>query len=144
MNPQRRHYRSRDRSFGLCYYRYSMKYIGYIILAYSLSAFADLKTIMDNGGSYGLPGSTIKPGAGETGVRTFFSSIVTMLQDITAMVAVLGICIVGIMYIMSHGNEEKTEAAKKYIMMIITGVVLAFTAWAIISMIDLIPTSIKL
>ena len=66
-----------------------------------------------------------------------------MLQDITAIAAVLGICIVGIMYIMSHGDEEKTESAKNYIVAILIGVVLAFTAWAIISLVNLVPGAIE-
>ncbi len=67
-----------------------------------------------------------------------------MLQDITAIAAVLGICIVGIMYMMSRGDEEKTESAKNYMMAILIGVVLAFTAWAIISLANLLPASINL
>ena len=66
-----------------------------------------------------------------------------MLQDITAIVSVLGICIVGIMYIMSRWDEEKTESAKKYMIAILIGLVLALSAWAIIAMVDLIPTSIR-
>lgn len=66
-----------------------------------------------------------------------------MLQDIVAIVSVLGICIVGIMYITSRGNEEKTENAKKYIIAILAGLVLALSAWAIIAVIDLIPTTIR-
>lgn len=77
-----------------------MKYIGYLVLTWSLSAFADLSTIFSS--SHGLPGSTIRPGTAESGITRFFSSIVSMLQDITAIVSVLGICIVGIMYIMSR------------------------------------------
>lgn len=73
----------------------------------------------------------------------FFSFAVSVLQDIVAIVSVLGICIVGIMYIMSRGNEEKTENAKKYIIAILTGLVLALSAWAIIAVIDLIPTTIR-
>ena len=67
-----------------------------------------------------------------------------MLQDVTAIAAVLGICIVGIMYIMSHGDEEKTETAKNYMIAILIGVILAFTAWAMISLVNLIPASIQL
>jgi hypothetical protein len=66
-----------------------------------------------------------------------------MLQDIAAIAAVLGMCVVGIMYVMSTGDEEKTENAKKYMIAIFTGVILAFTAWAIISLIDLVPNSLR-
>jgi hypothetical protein len=66
-----------------------------------------------------------------------------MLQDVTAIVSVLGVCLVGIMLIMSLGDEEKTQTAKKYMMSIVVGLVLALTAWAIISLVDLIPTTIK-
>lgn len=55
--------------------------------------------------------------------------MIIILQDITAIIAVLGICLVGIMYIMSHGSEEKTEAAKKYMITIVIGVILAVSAW---------------
>ncbi len=74
----------------------------------------------------------------------FFATLVNSLQDITAIAAVLGVCIVGIMYIMSAGEEEKTEKAKQYMVAIFIGVILAFTAWAIISLVDLIPQSINL
>jgi hypothetical protein len=119
-----------------------MKYLGYIILGYSLSLHAaGLGTIFDS--SHGLPGESIKPGAGEAGVTKFFSGVVSLMQDVTAIVSVLGICIVGIMYIMSRGDEEKTENAKKYMIAILIGLILALSAWAIISMVDLIPTTIR-
>lgn len=117
-----------------------MKFIGYIILAYTAETFAALGKILDS--TYGLPWTRIKSGSGERDLRDFFSSIVTILQDMTAIAAVLGICIVGIMFIMSQGDEEKTETAKKYMIAIFIGVILAFTAWAIVAMIDLIPNSI--
>jgi Type IV secretion system pilin len=119
-----------------------MKYIGYLILGWSLSVHAGgLATIFQS--NHGLPGESIRPGAGESGITRFFSSVVAMMQDVTAIVSVLGICIVGIMYIMSRGDEEKTETAKKYMIAIFIGLVLALSAWAIISMVDLIPTTIR-
>lgn len=118
-----------------------MKYIGYIILGWSVSAYAGLEGIFKD--SHGLPGNSIKPGAGESGITKFFSSVVSLMQDVTAIVSVLGICIVGIMYIMSRGDEEKTESAKKYMIAIFIGLVLALSAWAIIAVVDLIPTSIQ-
>lgn len=66
------------------------------------------------------------------------------MQDITAIIAVLGVCVVGIMYIMSRGDEEKTGAAKKYMITILIGVLIAFTAWGMISLIDAIPNSFNL
>jgi hypothetical protein len=76
-------------------------------------------------------------------ITNFLEFAVSMLQDITAILSVLGICIVGLMYIMSHGDEEKTESAKKYMIAITIGIVLAMTAWAIISLIDTIPNSLQ-
>lgn len=125
----------------LRYYYHFMKYIGYIVLTWSLSAYAGLENILDS--SHGLPGDSIKSGAGESGITKFFSSVVAMMQDVTAIVSVLGICIVGIMYIMSRGDEEKTENAKKYMIAILIGLILALSAWAIIAVIDLIPTSLQ-
>jgi hypothetical protein len=121
-----------------------MKYIGYIVFAFSMRTFAateGLKKIFVS--NHDLPWSSIKPWAWETGVTRFFSSVVSMLQDVTAIVSVLGVCLVGIMLIMSLGDEEKTQTAKKYMMSIVVGLVLALTAWAIISLVDLIPTTIK-
>lgn len=73
----------------------------------------------------------------------FFSFVVSVLQDITAILSVLGICIVGLLLIMSRGDEEKTQNAKKYIVAILIGLILALSAWAIITVVDLIPTSIR-
>jgi len=76
-------------------------------------------------------------------VTKLLTSTVTTLQDITAIVSVIGVCLVGILYIMSLGEEEKTQNAKKYLMAIIIGLVLALSAWALISLVDLVPTTIK-
>ncbi len=123
-----------------------MKYIGYLISTFYLYSSLALAKVQDSlpDSNHGLPGESITPGAGETGLRDFFSKVVSMLQDITAIAAVLGVCVVGIMYIMSHGDEEKTESAKNYMVAILIGVILAFTAWAIISMVNLIPNSIQI
>lgn len=119
-----------------------MKYIGYIVLVWSTSVLAaGFDYIFES--SHGLPGNSIKPGMGDTALTRFFSSVVSMLQDITAIASVLGICIVGIMYIMSRGDEEKTENAKKYMIAIFVGLALALSAWGIIALVDLIPNSIR-
>lgn len=65
------------------------------------------------------------------------------LKDIIAIVSVLGICIVGIMYMTSHGSEEKTDSAKKYFIAILTGLILSVSAWAMIALIDLIPNALN-
>ncbi len=70
--------------------------------------------------------------------------MIGILQDITAIIAVIGICLVGIMYIMSHGDEEKTESAKKYMISIILGVLLTFAALGIMSLINMIPNAFNL
>lgn len=114
-----------------------MKYLGSLITTsltyYVWWAALDAET--------GLPGPSI--GSDESSVTDFLEFAVTMLQDITAVAAVLGICIVGIMYIMSHGDEEKTESAKKYILAILIGVVLSVAAWWMIALIDAIPNSLQ-
>lgn len=92
-----------------------------------------------DGSKIGLPGSD-----NVANVTTYLSSVIGILQDITAIIAVIGICLVGIMYIMSRGNEEKTDAAKKYIISILIGVLLAFAALGIISLINIIPNSFNL
>lgn len=122
-----------------------MKYTRYLISSavfYALATFAKIKDSLP-AENYGLPGQGIKPGDNEEWLNNFFSKVVGMLQDITAIAAVLGICIVGIMYIMSHGDEEKTEKAKNYIVAILIGTILAFTAWAMISLVNLIPGAIE-
>jgi type IV secretory pathway VirB2 component (pilin) len=88
----------------------------------------------------GLPGTTYKIGD----LSITLQSVIGMLQNITAIIAVLGICIVGIMYIMSRGDEEKTGAAKKYMITILIGVLIAFAAWGMISLVNIIPNSFNL
>ncbi len=115
-----------------------MKYIWYLIftLSYCLHA-ADLTGI--NASNLGLPGPK-----NIGNVSTNLRSVIGIIQDITAIIAVIGICLVWIMYIMSHWSEEKTEAAKKYMIHIILGVLLAFAAWGIMSLVNIIPNSFNL
>jgi hypothetical protein len=115
-----------------------MKYIQYIALWIIHSAYAKDFTGID-GSELGLPGPK-----NVENVTLNLRSVVGMLQDITAIIAVIGICLVGIMYIMSHGSEEKTESAKKYMIHIIIGVLLAFAAWGIMSLVNIIPNSFNL
>lgn len=84
------------------------------------------------------------PGENASTIVSVLQSVVGKMQDIAAIIAVLGICVVGIMYMMSHGDEEKTAAAKKYMVTILIGVVLAFAAWGIMSLINIIPNSFNL
>lgn len=107
---QRRAHGRRNRSSCVCHNRYSMKSIGYIILALSFSTFADIKNIVKD--SAGLPGKKFISGGGDESLKAFFTSLVSMLQDITAIAAVIGICLVGILYIMSAGDEEKQKMLK--------------------------------
>lgn len=145
MNHQGCPYRSSLWAFGVRNNYCFMKYIGYIILSWSLETFASsgegLKKIFEN--NHGLPWESIKPWQGESSVTKLLTSTVSTLQDITAIVSVIGVCLVGILYIMSLGEEEKTQNAKKYLMAIIIGLVLALSAWALISLVDLVPTTIK-
>jgi len=116
-----------------------MKYTLYIIFLAFPIAFAatDIVGIKED---IGLPGweNTI----GDLSVT--LQSVIGMLQNITAIIAVIGICLVGIMYIMSRGDEEKTGAAKKYIISILIGVLIAFAAWGMISLINIVPNSFNL
>lgn len=114
-----------------------MKYIGSIIVAFLATSVWWAALEADTG----LPGPSI--GSDDDSVTNFLEFAVTMLQDITAIAAVLGICLVGIMYIMSHGDEEKTESAKKYIIAILIGVILSVAAWGMIALIDAIPNSLQ-
>lgn len=115
-----------------------MKYIQYLILALSSSLYAADLTGIDGGKTW-LPGPN-----NIWDVTTHLTSAIGIIQDITAIIAVIGICLVGIMYIMSHGSEEKTESAKKYMIHIMLGVLLAFAAWGIMSLINIVPNSFNL
>lgn len=100
-----------------------------------------LKKIFDS--SHGLPGTTLQPWEWEPWVTRLLSKTANTLLDIAAVVSVIAICIVGYMYITSFGKEENTSTAKKYLLVIVTGILLALCAWAMISLVDLIPTSVK-
>jgi type IV secretory pathway VirB2 component (pilin) len=124
---------------GLCHYRLFMKYIQYITLCTFHVAYAAKNLTQIEGSDLGLPGPD--------NISNFtinLRSVIGILQDITAIIAVIGVCIVGIMYIMSRGNEEKTESAKKYMIHIVIGILLAFAAWGIMSLINIIPNSFNL
>jgi len=45
---------------------------------------------------------------------------------------------------MSHGDEEKTGSAKKYMITILIGTLIAFSAWGMVSLVDVIPNSFNL
>ncbi|MFA6080481.1 MAG: TrbC/VirB2 family protein [Candidatus Gracilibacteria bacterium] len=92
----------------------------------------------------GIKDSTGLPGENANNIISVFQTVITISQDIAAVIAVLGICIVGVMYIMSHGDEEKTASAKKYMVTILIGVLLVFAAWGIMSLINIIPNSFNL
>ncbi len=115
-----------------------MKYIGYIAFWVSSLTYAKNLVAID-GNKTGLPSPS-----NISNITSSMKTIIGILQDITAIVAVIGICIVGIMYIMSHGSEEKTEAAKKYMITILIWVLLAFAAWGMMSLINIIPNSFTL
>lgn len=106
-------YWSRTLIARLRYYRIPMKYIGYIAFWVSSLTYAKNLVAID-GNKTGLPSPS-----NISNITSSMKTIIGILQDITAIVAVIGICIVGIMYIMSHGSEEKTEAAKKYMITIL-------------------------
>lgn len=110
----------------LLYHNYSsMKRAQCIILfwAYQIASAAGNLSNLEE---VGLPGSSV---SSITALKKKFISIVDILQNITAIIAILGICLVGILYIMSRGDEEKTAGAKKYMIHILIGVLIAFTAW---------------
>lgn len=122
-----------------------MKYIGCIVSTFVLTqisyAAGGLSKIFDS--SHGLPGSELKPGQGDQWVTKLLAKTANTLLDITAIIAVIGVCVVGYIYITSLWKEEGTAKAKKYLIVIIVWVIIALTAWAMISLVDLIPTSVK-
>lgn len=91
-----------------------------------------------------LPGSNrIDSFEWDRGVTYFFSRIIEKGIDITAMLAVIWVCIVGLMFITATGDPEKAKKATKYLWIIVLGVVLALGAYAIIALIDKLPNSFR-
>lgn len=89
-----------------------------------------------------LPGSgRVDSFEGSRGVTYFLSRIIEKGIDITAMIAVIGVCIVGLMFITATGDPEKAKKATKYLGVIIIGVLIALGAYAIVALIDKIPNS---
>lgn len=140
-NYERRHYGTRIMTLGIRYYHSFMKYTQYIALAGLYGIALAAPVAIDK---TGLPGSGVTVSSGVSSLKQMMISVISMMQDITAIIAVIGICIVGIMYIMSHGDEEKTGAAKKYMIAIGIGTLIAFSAWGMISIVDVIPNSFNL
>ncbi len=63
------------------------------------------------------------------------TAIVQILLIVAASIAVIFLIIGGYRYVVAHGNEEATEAAKKTITSAIWGLVIIVMAFAIISII---------
>ena len=91
-----------------------------------------------------LPGSNnIEDFEWRNGVTSILSSIIEKGIDITAMLAVIAICIVGLMFITAAGDMEKAKKASKYAGIILVWVILTLSAYAIVALIDKIPNTLR-
>jgi hypothetical protein len=59
-----------------------------------------------------------------------------MMIKYTAVLAVLALMVSGIMYLISGGEEEKVNNAKKWIIWSLVGVFFSVSAWMIIGLIN--------
>lgn len=84
-----------------------------------------------------LPGGNIDGIQGVAGVMT---KIIEKGLDITAMMAVIGICISGYLFMTTGGSEEKYKKALKYSWVIAVGVLISASAFGIIALINKAPS----
>ncbi|MDD3646682.1 MAG: pilin [Candidatus Gracilibacteria bacterium] len=66
----------------------------------------------------------------------FMVGVVKEFIKYIAVIAVISVMISGIMYLVSGGEEEKINRAKKWIIWSLVGVILSISAWGIINFIN--------
>ncbi len=71
----------------------------------------------------------------ETSVRDFIIGIITIVLNFLALIAVIVIIIAGIRLIVSQGNDEQKDKAKKTILYAIIGLVVVLFARVIVSLV---------
>ena len=81
-----------------------------------------------------IPGC--QSGSDKEAVEWFVSNIIAELIQYVAVIAVISLMISGIMYLVSGGEEEKTNRAKRWIIWSLVWVFLSVSAWSIINIIN--------
>lgn len=66
-------------------------------------------------------------------LTTFLTNVMNFLISIFGALAVLMVIVGGVMYIISAGDPQRVEMAKKTIMGAVIGVVVALMAWVIVN-----------
>ncbi len=73
-------------------------------------------------------------GAGQSrNVIDYISNFVATIIEYVAVMAVISVMLSGIMYIISSGEEEKVNRAKKWIIWSLVGVFMSVIAWWIVN-----------
>lgn len=119
-----------------------MKYIYCIIsiIFYSLvsvQAFAATNAPTIN--CYGLPGCNDEkwlpsdPNVKENSFTEAIAETIAFLMPYVAVLAVLAIMISGVMYLLSAGDEDKVNRAKKWIIWSLVWVLLSLSSWYIVA-----------
>ena len=73
-------------------------------------------------------------GANESGIRSIILKVLTFVLNFLALLAVIFIIIAGIRLIVSQGEDEAKEKAKKTILYVIIGLVVILFARVIVSL----------
>ena len=74
----------------------------------------------------------------EVDVQAVIFRIINWLLSLVAVLALLAVVVGGVMYVVSFGNDQKTQTAKKIIMYAIIGVLIAGMSFAIIATVRLL------
>ncbi|PID86457.1 hypothetical protein CSB08_00555 [Candidatus Gracilibacteria bacterium] len=95
---------------------------------------------------FGLPGCAdnniekpLAPSNWDTPDSRVTSGITNLIANTikyVAVIAVISLMLAGFMYLLSGGQEEKVNKAKKMIIWSLTGVLLSISAWMIINLIN--------
>lgn len=103
------------------------------IAAAGVAAFARIQAFADFAGpspEVGLPGS-----ADEGAIRDIFTNIIIAVLNFLALIAVAVVIIAGIRLILSQGEEEPKEKAKKTIIYALIGLVVVLFARVIVGLV---------
>ncbi len=80
-----------------------------------------------------IPGLPCNSDTSSAGVKTLISKVIVFVLDFLGLIAVLFIIIAGIRLIVSQGEEEQKEKAKKTILYVIIGLIIILFARVIVS-----------
>ena len=101
-------------------------------IIYSVFSFILLSPMFVLAADYGL-GTNPGVGGSTTSAADLINKIIKFILGFVGALSVLMIVAAGIMYIISAGDSDKVDTAKKWLIYAIVGLVVALLGWVIVN-----------